>query len=237
MDKFDNSSISTDPYHPRQDIYGERDENFERIRYQFALELLPPNKSKYQKILDVGGGAAEFSRIVEKRGYDVVFIDGNKSNVERAKSLGYDSYRIDLNNNWNLFNENEFDGAVLLDVIEHVVGVGVLLREIERILKDNGFLIITTPNYAYWKYRLDALRGNPPPGEGYHFRFFTKKYLSELLEKVGLKVEASASIVRLPFIHKLFWKRDPKEFFIHAPFLESIFAKDLAFIARKKTKQ
>lgn len=68
------------------------------------------------------------------------------------------------------------------------------LKEIQKVLKKEGKLIISCPNMSYWRYRIYyLLRGNLPDTEwsGYprwywsHIRFFDKGTLQEMLTSVG----------------------------------------------------
>lgn len=144
----------------------------------------------YKKIISIGGGAAEFSRILRDRGADVVFTDGNLKNVKRAKELGFEAHLVDLNIGLSEIESGRYDGAEMLDVIEHIPNANRLLNEVNRILKKDGFLLISTPNVALLGLRIKALRGKPPFQEGYHFRFFTKENLISLLREKGFCVVA-----------------------------------------------
>jgi 2-polyprenyl-3-methyl-5-hydroxy-6-metoxy-1,4-benzoquinol methylase len=55
------------------------------------------------------------------------------------------------------FAEHSFDKAYFLDVIEHLERRVTVLREIWRVLKDDGTLLLSAPNRATsWKRRLKA---------------------------------------------------------------------------------
>jgi SAM-dependent methyltransferase len=53
-------------------------------------------------------------------------------------------YRLD-------FAENSIDCVTLLDVIEHLEGAAAAVKEINRVLKMGGVLIVATPNPFYWR--------------------------------------------------------------------------------------
>lgn len=125
-----------------------RKENFLRPWYHSAQKLLSVNLTG-KSILDLGGGAAEFSRILRDKGAMVTFADGAEDAVEKAKSLGFSSFRVDLNEPLNIFKNNQFDMVVMLEVIEHVVRTDILLSEVNRVLNNGGYLLITTPNISH----------------------------------------------------------------------------------------
>ena len=58
--------------------------------------------------------------------------------------------------------DSEFHVVVAADIIEHIVDTDAFLRELWRILDLDGFLIVTTPNLAFWISRLRLLAGKPP---------------------------------------------------------------------------
>jgi SAM-dependent methyltransferase len=72
-------------------------------------------------------------------------------------------------------------------VVEHVVDTGLFLSEIHRVLKPGGKLVLSTPNSAFWVYRLLGGLGRTVselqhPG---HLRFFSRKMLASACEGAG----------------------------------------------------
>ena len=50
-----------------------------------------------------------------------------------------------------MFENNTFDVIISLAVIEHLDDPSIFLREIYRVLKNNGILFLSTPNWHYSK--------------------------------------------------------------------------------------
>ncbi len=184
--------------HYLQDITKLRDENFNRPRYQFAKMILPSNL-KNKRIISIGGGAAEIARLLQDEGATVIFTDGNIRNVQKAENLHFESHLTDLNKGLPQFESEQFDGAEMLDVIEHIPNANFLLGEINRVLKYKGFLLISTPNVASLGLRKKALMGYPPFREGYHFRFFTKRLLEKYLLEKGFIISKRNCIFNRPY--------------------------------------
>lgn len=189
----DSDSILVNKEHSRQDINSKRLFDLSRNRYAFAKELLPVSESNLV-LLDVGGGAGEFTSIARNKGYKTFLADGNSLSIENEINRGFDASIIDLNMGLPGIPNQKFDAVVCLDVIEHIVPAEQLIQEIFRVLKPGGFLIISTPNFGYLIDRFHYMLGYDVKEEGYHYRFFTRIKLTHLLEKAGFTIESTNSI-------------------------------------------
>ena len=97
-----------------------------------TIEAMLPNGKL--KVLDVGGGGFTWG----KDGYEVHscdIIDVNKPNFKKC----------DLNEAFP-YSDSEFDGVIWMEIFEHLENPRHFMRECKRIVKDNGFIILTTPN-------------------------------------------------------------------------------------------
>ena len=166
-----------------------RPEDFDRPQYKYALSLLAKHNPENRKIIEFGGGRAEFSRTLRENRFNVTFVDINPENVKFAQDIGFESKVCDLNNKLEEFPDQIFDGAVMLEVIEHINQSELLLSETNRILKPGGFLILSTPNPYFLWHRLSVLFGKEIVGEGYHFRFYNKSGLERALLESGFSIK------------------------------------------------
>lgn len=99
------------------------------------------------------------------------------------------------------FSASQFDVVLFCEVIEHLQSDPVkVLREMKRILKPGGHLIITTPNVGRLENVARILAGENiyDPYSGYgpygrHNREYTRHELTQLLSYCGFEVEASFS--------------------------------------------
>jgi 2-polyprenyl-3-methyl-5-hydroxy-6-metoxy-1,4-benzoquinol methylase len=165
-----------------------RSENFDRPQYHYALRMLKKLNPQHKNIVEFGSGRGEFARLLAQNGYNVLFTDINPLNVRWAIDNGFKAVVFDANEKSSHFSDNQFDGAIMLEMIEHIPNAGYFLNETNRILKKGGYLVLSTPNpYFLWK-RLSIVLGNPIDGEGYHYRFFTYSSLKNSLDRAGFEI-------------------------------------------------
>ena len=191
--------------HERQDILGVRKFDASRRRYQFALALIDDN-GKNLTVADIGGGAGEFTQLLRNQGYNTLLVDGNANSVATEQKKGSDAVQADLNVGLNEIPDCSVDGAVSLEVIEHIVPAEHLLREIFRIVKPGGFVVISTPNFSYVLDRIAYLFGKDVKEEGYHFRFYTKRKLRDMISAAGFEIVETQSfggVIGINFLLKL----------------------------------
>ncbi len=135
-------------------------------------------------------------------------IDFEGLSLTASKTKGIITVAVDLNQGASLpFPSLCFDCIHAGEVIEHLFSPDLLLKEIFRLLKPDGYAIISTPNLASWRNRLALLMGwqpffsevstailvgNPRNTDGRmsgHIRLFTPGALIQLAEHYGLSVE------------------------------------------------
>jgi SAM-dependent methyltransferase len=82
--------------------------------------------------------------------------------------------------------QGRFDQVLLLDVIEHIMDAPATFRQIHRLLDDDGFLYVTTPNRD-WQAHTSAIRVARHEN-GWHVRNgYTFEQLEAVLERCGFE--------------------------------------------------
>lgn len=77
---------------------------------------------------------------------DVIYTDEDKS-TRKTKTYSYQHFNVE--NDLFPYAEDEFDVVIFAEIIEHLLNDPCkVLREIKRVLKPGGTLIVTTPNVA-----------------------------------------------------------------------------------------
>ena len=111
-------------------------------------------------ILDVGGGIGGFYyTIPDQTKYKYLLVDVSGEAIMKAKENNIESLQFDIDNKPLPFADNSFDLIIACDILEHLNNPWAVLAEMTRVTKK--YIIIYGPNFAYWKCRLDLLRGNP----------------------------------------------------------------------------
>jgi SAM-dependent methyltransferase len=177
--------------HSTRDAADRREADFGRRRYAYLRRLMPA-PAPGARALDCGAGAGELATIARELGFEPVCVEIAPGNLRTLREAGLPTVCADLNAPLPVAAES-FDLVILSDVLEHLPRAEVLLAEVARVLRPGGKCLLSTPNVAYWEYRLRALLGYPPPVEGRHFRFFTRKHLLRRAKAAGLRLVGRAS--------------------------------------------
>lgn len=117
---------------------------------------------KFEKALDVGCGDGRVAQIMgERLGIAFYGVDISKKGVELAKKIGVKAKVADLSSKIP-FEDNYFDLVISTEVLEHVTDPDTFLKEIYRVLKPSGKLLLTTPNLSSWVNRILFILGIYP---------------------------------------------------------------------------
>lgn len=166
--------------------YGEDNRDYRtRAQHQLAMTLLreiPPGAA--QSIIDVGCGMGEFADGLEASGHTVSRVDGADHCVQYNRNKHHHCDCVDLESGVLPFADNTFDVAVSLDVIEHLWNTDHYLSELQRVTKPNGYVILSTPNYNYIRYRVLCAVGrfDQFTYNSRHKKFFTVSSFKQVLE-------------------------------------------------------
>jgi SAM-dependent methyltransferase len=177
-----------------------------RYRFQKLLAALPPAPAR---VLEIGTTPGQFTEILRRAGYDVAGVDlFPEQRADLWQRLGVEVRFCNIDQEPLPYADGSFDAVVFSEVIEHLVASPLpALREMARVLRSGGRLVITTPNQHYIKSRLktlfDVVLGRPfepfkeferamqldgPQRYYNHSRLYTLQELSWLVAHSGLEV-------------------------------------------------
>lgn len=161
-------------------------------KYAGRLERITGGKGK---ILDIGCGRGEFVYAMQQQGWNAFGIDVSSAFVQYAKKR----YGIQVKNRDLLhcnFRKNTFEVVRIFALLEHIFEPREMMREIHRILKPGGIVLIEIPNegglffrianWYFWnKGEVINLSPTFPP---YHVLGFTDKSIRYLLADTGFQI-------------------------------------------------
>lgn len=159
------------------------------------LEFLP--KVKLKKILEIGPGEGNFSRLIKTHAeYWAVEMNDKLDVGDGFTSILRGSYE-------EVSGELPcayFDIVVCNDVIEHMKDHESFLQDIRIKMTEDASIVGSIPNVRYYKNLLNLLIGKDwqYKNEGIldrtHLRFFTEKSFTECVSKLGYRISKMKGI-------------------------------------------
>ncbi|MEQ8905777.1 class I SAM-dependent methyltransferase [Ekhidna sp.] len=168
-------------------------------RYEFSLGFI--NADKRDSVLEIGSIPCHLTYLLSSEcNVTGVDLEPNR-NKEFINSNGLHIEKCDIETEKLPFDDQSFDKIVFLEVLEHLrINPIFTLKEISRVLKPSGRLILSTPNvsvltrYEYLKGL--GYQGDPVEefskletiGHMGHFRVFDFGDIKSMLNHVNLNI-------------------------------------------------
>lgn len=130
------------------------------------------------RLLDAGCGSGRTLDELARRGR-VTGVDLDAEAVACSRRRGHDTERAPVEN--LPFAHGSFDLVTCLDVIEHTPDDTASLRELERVTRPGGHIILTVPAHP--------LLWSAHDERNMHYRRYTRRTLTTLVASVGLEIE------------------------------------------------
>ena len=146
-------------------------------RYAFCLQL-----ATGKKVLDIACGEGYGSNLLVPYASSVTGVDIDEKTISYAQQK-YSSTNLKFikASVLNLpFPDKSFDVIISFETIEHISEHEEMIAEISRVLKQDGMLIISTPNKKV--YSANSAKPNP-----YHKKELDKETFANLLKSRVLK--------------------------------------------------
>jgi SAM-dependent methyltransferase len=161
------------------------------------------------KVLDIGCGVCDSLLYHQSRGCDATGIEADENVRFLKEKLNVNLMIGEFKK--ELFENESFDFVTMDQVIEHFEKPLEKLEEINKILVQNGKIVLTTPNASGWGVKIFGkywINWHSP----YHLNLFTKKSIKTALERSGfknieIKTVTSSEWIRYQWIHLLFYPK------------------------------
>ena len=181
------NSVGYDRYYHYAEIIKEKKDPLQFLAYNestyYPIYKYVKDKTELS-ILEIGCGYGYLSYSLKMKGHDIKALDISKSAINFAKKnfgdFFYNSDIITFANN----NKERFDLIVSTEVIEHLNEPNIFLNTCVKLLKDQGKIILTTPNKDYYKKKSVWQTDLPPV----HISWISKKGMLSIANKHNLRI-------------------------------------------------
>jgi ubiquinone/menaquinone biosynthesis C-methylase UbiE len=176
----------------------------QQVRARSVLDALGARRGEV--ILDIGCGNARDILPMLGAGATIVGVDLSQGMIEQARldlaAAGHHGVRLEVGDATRLdFGAATFDKVVCSEVIEHIPDADSAMREVQRVLKPGGLLVLSTPNRRSW-YGFDRFvlftrlfrRTWNHPFDNWRNR----RQLDGLLVRNGFEVSRASTVCYLP---------------------------------------
>lgn len=173
------------------------------LDYKEIVKQVNKEKPSKGRILEIGASTGILLNEFRNAGWEVEGLEPDQRTVKYAKEkFGIQMLQKPLED--IPFESRSFDVIIMLHVIEHLYEPHTGIAIIYRLLKDNGLLVIETPTYDTFMYRVFGRRERSISCHQHMF-FFTLDTLKNLVEKNGLKVIGQEKVGRTLTIDRFLW--------------------------------
>ena len=151
------------------------------------------------RLLDIGAGRGELLRVAREQGWDAIGIEPSSTFADHAAHYSGAEIRSEPIEDCS-FEQDYFDVVIMAGVLEHLYNPDQTVREVSRVLRPGGTLLVDVPNEEGLYFRLGnlyyKLKGRnwtvnlAPTFAPFHVFGFGQKSLRALLAKHGLEARA-----------------------------------------------
>jgi len=162
-----------------------KDAGFHALEKKIFSGIDNNDKNAAPSILDIGCATGAVLQSLRGRGWRVTGVEISPSAEYAVKTRGLDVRNLPLEE--NKFPSNSFDVVLASHLIEHLNDPHGFLSETHRILRNGGYIFVTTPNIDGFQSRIFGNRWRSAIFD--HLYLFSKKTLLKLLKKTGFIAE------------------------------------------------
>ncbi|HQE33151.1 MAG TPA: class I SAM-dependent methyltransferase [Flavobacterium alvei] len=153
------------------------------IALKNKLNLINSQQSNKGRLLDIGAGTGDFLLVAKNDGWQTIGVEPSDraKGIARSKGISFVEETSEL-------ESHSFDVISMWHVLEHVTDLDKQIKELKRLLKPTGTLIVAVPNFKSFDaqhYGKFWAAFDVP----IHFWHFSKTAIQLLFEKEEMKLE------------------------------------------------
>jgi ubiquinone/menaquinone biosynthesis C-methylase UbiE len=155
------------------------------------------------RVLDLGCGQGDFTRVVGEAGAEVVGADVAEAALARARARhrGVEFVLVAVDGPLP-FPDGAFDLVWASEVIEHIADTARWLSEVRRVLTPGGRLLMTTPSHGRLRLLVGGVeRFSEPLGD--HLHLYTERSLRRVLDEFGFGEASVRAAAGPPLLRRL----------------------------------
>jgi methionine biosynthesis protein MetW len=169
-------------------------QDYRKVRHDF--ELIAGWITPSARVLDLGcGDGALLNYLKEQRQVNGYGIEIEPQSVTAAIANNVNVLQLDIESGLSIFNDHSFDAVVLSLTLQAIKNTEKALLEMARVGRE---VIVSFPNFGYWRHRLDIVRGRMPVSDTLPYawyntpnvRQFTINDFDQFVAQLGLQVKA-----------------------------------------------
>jgi 2-polyprenyl-3-methyl-5-hydroxy-6-metoxy-1,4-benzoquinol methylase len=169
-----------------------------------ALRVLNEWVPKRGKLPEIGSFCGIFLDRIRSSGWEVTGLEPDRGVADYSRAK-YGLNIVDGVLPKPSLPDEAFDAVVMLHVIEHMPDPSENLREIRRVLKPGGVVVVETPRFDSLMFKLLGRRERSLSNCNGHIYFFTVASLRQMLEKNGFAVIKVELVGRTLTLDRLFY--------------------------------
>lgn len=153
------------------------------IALKNKLNLINSLQIQKGKLLDIGAGTGDFLLVAKNNGWQVTGVEPSQKAKEIAKGKG-----VSFVEQTSELESHSFDVITMWHVLEHVPDLEAQIKELKRVLKPSGTLLVAVPNFKSFDanhYGKFWAAFDVP----IHFWHFSKTAIKLLFKKEEMKLE------------------------------------------------
>lgn len=132
----------------------------EHLRWKIDATGRSPRVRAAHSVLDVGCGSGDVLASLRSPGVRLAGVEMSEEAAEALMARGIEGRSVDLESGSLPFADGEFEAVLCYDVLEHLFAPGRLVREMMRVLRPDGALLLCVPNTLNLFNRLRFLGGD-----------------------------------------------------------------------------